>query len=130
LGMTFYYLLAGKPPFADGSLHQKIIWHQVREPASVSSLRTDVPPSMLAALKHMIAKEPAQRYQTPAEVAYALARWLEAPMNAPPADEMPELSRACLGCAPGSAPGSPSSAATKEAVPLAPPTQRRARDQR
>ena len=32
LGMTFYYLLAGTAPFAHGTLNQKLIWHQLRQP--------------------------------------------------------------------------------------------------
>src|SRR5207245_1135052 len=33
LGATFYYLLTGKAPFAEGTLNQKLLWHQMRQPA-------------------------------------------------------------------------------------------------
>src|SRR5262249_17856942 len=28
LGMTFYFLLTGKAPYAEGTLDQKLVWHQ------------------------------------------------------------------------------------------------------
>jgi serine/threonine protein kinase len=33
LGATFYSLLTGHPPFPDGTVAQKLMWHQTREPA-------------------------------------------------------------------------------------------------
>ena len=32
LGATFYYCLTGRTPFADGTVAQKLIWHQTRQP--------------------------------------------------------------------------------------------------
>src|SRR5262249_26826153 len=32
LGCTFYFMLAGKPPFPEGTLAQKLLWHQQVEP--------------------------------------------------------------------------------------------------
>src|SRR5206468_3138222 len=43
LGATFYYLLTGAPPFPEGSVAQKLIWHQNREPRPIKSLRPEVP---------------------------------------------------------------------------------------
>src|SRR5262249_29105231 len=77
LGMTFYYLLAGKAPFAEGTLNQKLIWHQVRQPHPLPALRPSVPPELLAVLERMIAKDPGERFQTPLEAAHALAPWAE-----------------------------------------------------
>src|SRR5262249_47305601 len=43
LGGTFYFLLVGQPPFGEGSLPQKLIWHQLRDPAPLRERRPDVP---------------------------------------------------------------------------------------
>src|SRR5262249_40385535 len=32
LGATFYFLLAGRPPFPEGQVAQKVGWHQTRPP--------------------------------------------------------------------------------------------------
>ena len=34
LGATFYFLLTGSPPFPEGSVAQKLIWHQNRHRAT------------------------------------------------------------------------------------------------
>ncbi len=96
LGGTLYYLLVGKSPFQDGTMPQKMIWHQVRHPKSVRSLRSDVPEGLVRVLDRMIAKEPERRYQTPAEVAAALAPLITTPVPLPTSEEMPPLISAGL----------------------------------
>ncbi len=39
LGCTFYHLLAGQPPFPDGSLTEKLLKHQQAEPEPLGRLR-------------------------------------------------------------------------------------------
>jgi tRNA A-37 threonylcarbamoyl transferase component Bud32 len=73
LGCTLYCLLAGKPPFADGTAMQKILGHLEREPQPLLELRPEVPEKLAAVVARMMAKDPAQRYQKPVEVAQALA---------------------------------------------------------
>ncbi len=73
LGCTLYHLLAGRPPFPEGTLLQKLLAHQERTPRPLAELRGDVPVRLVAVLERMLAKDAAQRYQTPAEVATALA---------------------------------------------------------
>ncbi|MCS7046691.1 MAG: serine/threonine protein kinase [Gemmataceae bacterium] len=89
LGGTLYYLLVGKCPFQDGTNAQKLIWHQVRQPKPVTRFRSDVPHDLLAILDKMMAKEPCRRYQTPAEVAAALAPLTKEPCPPPSPEEMP-----------------------------------------
>src|SRR3954466_3599267 len=43
LGATFYYLLTGSAPFPEGSVAQKLIWHQNRQPRPVKEMRPVVP---------------------------------------------------------------------------------------
>src|SRR5262249_23283928 len=47
--------------------------HQEQEPAPLRSHRDDIPAALEAVVRRMLAKDPARRYQTPAEVAAALA---------------------------------------------------------
>jgi serine/threonine protein kinase len=90
LGVTFYFVLTGQTPFPEGTMAQKLLWHQLREPRPVTDLRPEVPPELAAVLARMIAKEPADRYQTPAEVVEALRPWTATPIEPPPAEEMPQ----------------------------------------
>jgi WD40 repeat protein len=73
LGCTLYYLLAGRPPFADGTREEKLHAHARQAARPLAEIRPDVPAKLPRILERMMAKDPAQRYQTPAEVAEALA---------------------------------------------------------
>jgi serine/threonine protein kinase len=73
LGCTFYYLLAGQPPFAGGNLAHKVAKHLQAEPPPIEQFRQDLPPRVGLVLRRMLAKRAEDRYQTPAEVAQALA---------------------------------------------------------
>ena len=48
LGATFYFLLAGRAPFADGTLNQKLLWHQMKAPPPLRRLRPEVSEAMAA----------------------------------------------------------------------------------
>jgi serine/threonine protein kinase len=77
LGCTFYHLLAGAPPFPGGSALQKI-HHQIsKEPPGVELIRSEVPAPVAGIIRRMMAKNPEDRYQAPAEVAEALAPFCE-----------------------------------------------------
>ena len=65
LGCTLYFMLTGRPPFPDGTVLQKLLQHQAEEPADAQSLRPDLPDELFKILRRMLAKSPAQRYQTP-----------------------------------------------------------------
>jgi eukaryotic-like serine/threonine-protein kinase len=71
LGCTFYYLLTGEVPFPGGTATEKMLRH-ARETVPLPK-RTGVPQGVLEILARMTARKPDQRYQTPAEVAAALA---------------------------------------------------------
>ncbi|MGL4549623.1 MAG: serine/threonine-protein kinase [Gemmataceae bacterium] len=75
LGATFYALLTGGPPFGTGVVAQKLLSHLIQDARPVRSLRPEVPTAVAAVLRRMMAKDPAARYQTPAEVAEALSEW-------------------------------------------------------
>jgi serine/threonine protein kinase len=118
LGATFYFCLTGKTPFSEGTVAQKLIWHQTRQPKSIRSIRPEVPEGVAAIVEKMMAKEAAQRYQTPQEVMAALEPWTQTPIGPPPADEMPRLSPAAMGGAvPETATGMPGFAPTASPTP-------------
>jgi serine/threonine protein kinase len=100
LGMTFYFLLAGRPPFKDGTVAQKLVSHQMHEPTPIRELRPEVSEELAAVLAKMTAKEPARRYQTPGEAAQALAPFTQTAVAPPAEAEMRRLSPAALGLGP------------------------------
>src|SRR4051812_121855 len=111
LGATFYYLLTGSQPFPEGSVAQKLIWHQSREPKPVRELRPEVPEEVAAVVRKMMAKTVAERYQKPNEVMTDLASWVATPIPPPSEKELPKLSPAVarapasmVGTAPRSGP--------------------------
>jgi serine/threonine protein kinase len=97
LGATFYFCLTGKTPFSEGTVAQKLIWHQTRQPKPIRSIRPEVPASVIAVVDKMMAKEAGQRYQTPRELMEALQPWMETQIPPPPAEEMPRLCAAATG---------------------------------
>jgi eukaryotic-like serine/threonine-protein kinase len=95
LGATFYFMLTGRPPFNEGTIAQKLIWHQTRNPEPIREIRPEVPEGVAAIIEKMMAKEPDQRFLSPAELADALEPWvLQTPIDPPPEREMPQLSAA------------------------------------
>src|SRR5262249_44164542 len=73
LGCTLYHLLVGEPPFPEGAPLHKLLHHKTRQPKLLTELRGDVPAELAQIVDRMLAKDPAQRHQTPAEVAQDLA---------------------------------------------------------
>jgi serine/threonine protein kinase len=94
LGGTFYYLLTGSPPFPEGTIAQKLLWHQTRETRPIRSIRPDVPEALASIIETMMRKDPARRYQTPADVLTALAPWVQTPIAPPTEQEIPAISAA------------------------------------
>jgi serine/threonine-protein kinase len=76
LGCTAYFLLTGHPPFPEGSVAQRLVAHQVKQPRPISEERPDAPPELTAIISKMMAKNPEERYQSASEIAAALAAWL------------------------------------------------------
>jgi serine/threonine protein kinase len=95
LGGTFYFLLTCRSPFEEAvNAHHKLIWHLTRRPKPVREFRPEVPEGLCAVVEKMMAKNPWDRYQTPTEVALALADWAKGSIPPPPEHEMPHLSPA------------------------------------
>lgn len=75
LGGVFFFLLIGEPPFARCNVTQKLLAHQMREPPKLKSIRAKLPTGLCAVVDRMLAKDPNERYNTPAEVVAALTPW-------------------------------------------------------
>ncbi len=76
LGCSLYYFLTGHPPFTEGTLTQRLMSHQKDPPPSIYHDRKDAPAGLVNICLKMMAKKPADRYQTCAEVVGALGDWL------------------------------------------------------
>ena len=73
LGCTLFFMLAGRAPFAEGSMVQKLLQHQQDPPPPISAIRPDVPERLAAIMARLMAKDPNDRYQRPAVLAADLA---------------------------------------------------------
>ena len=105
LGCSLYHLLTGQVPFPSGTLAQKLIKHMHHQPQLVESLRPGLPTGLGQVIRRMMAKNPAERYQTPAEAAAALEPFCrELPPGAVPPD-MPSFDPAAQLIAAGNLPG-------------------------
>jgi len=75
LGGTLYKLLSGRAPFSGPkykSHGEKLVGHLRDTPAPIRLLRTDVSAELAAVIERMMAKNPAERFATPADVAAAM----------------------------------------------------------
>jgi serine/threonine protein kinase len=89
LGCTLYCLLAGRPPFVEEMPLNVIMAHVQQEPEPLHRLRPDVPRELSAVVAKTLAKDPRDRYQTPIEVARALAPFARLASKARPSVSAP-----------------------------------------
>jgi RND family efflux transporter MFP subunit len=75
LGCTLYDLLTGRSPIPEGTDRRRVIGPHSGAQRSLMELPADVPRELAQLVDKMLAQDPAQRYQTPAEVAAALSLW-------------------------------------------------------
>ncbi len=76
LGIVLYQMLTGAPPF-DGESAQQILMKQATvEPVPIRQVRNDVPEGLAVVLHRMLAKDPAQRYQTAEDASQAIVHAL------------------------------------------------------
>jgi hypothetical protein len=72
LGCTLYHLIAGRPPFRGNNSWDVCQAHCSMEAEPLNRVRPEAPAAPAAVVATMMAKEPARRFQTPAEAAQAL----------------------------------------------------------
>jgi serine/threonine protein kinase len=76
LGCVLYQMLTGQTPFPDVNPVQKIIKHATERPKPIKTFDRTLPDGLQEILDWMLAKDPAQRYPTPAQAAKALKGFL------------------------------------------------------
>jgi serine/threonine protein kinase len=89
LGATLYFVLAGQAPFGDLPLTRKLLAVHTVEPKPLGDHSPRIPPALSKVVARMMAKDAADRYQTPLEAAHALAPFLPVPIDLPPLDDAP-----------------------------------------
>lgn len=73
LGCTLYHLLTGFPPYPEGTVLQKLLDHQGKEPPDPALRNPDIPVELSAVVQRMMATKPRQRYTTPQDLIAELA---------------------------------------------------------
>jgi serine/threonine protein kinase len=73
LGCTLYVALTAKLPYPMSSSSEKLQGHCYRPAPPIGSIAKDVPAGLISVVEKMMAKRAADRYQTMADVAAALA---------------------------------------------------------
>jgi serine/threonine protein kinase len=75
VGCMIFEMLCGRPPFDGGGNGAMAIMssHLHDAPPVPSSIRPDIPPEVDALILYLLAKDPAQRYQSAADLGLALA---------------------------------------------------------
>jgi serine/threonine-protein kinase len=74
LGAVAFFALTGRPPFTGKVLGQVLAAHRTEPPPRLTDLRPDLPADLAAVVARCLAKDPAQRFPSAAEVGRALAR--------------------------------------------------------
>lgn len=88
LGCTLYFLLTGEPPFVGGTLLDKLHAHKTCTPTPIQLRRPEVSDELAAVLDRMLAKDPADRFARPADLAKALKPIAQAKSVATPTSEL------------------------------------------
>jgi eukaryotic-like serine/threonine-protein kinase len=81
LGCVLYHALAGEPPFADTNLVRQIMRHATQQLRDLRESNAAVTDQLNRVIMKMLAKNPEERYQSPAQAADALKQVLA---NLPP----------------------------------------------
>lgn len=77
LGCTLYYAVTGKVPFPGGTTRDKARAHCELTPADPRTLVSTLPTAFVEVIQAMMAKDPAQRTPTAADVIARLMPWTE-----------------------------------------------------
>ena len=73
-GVTCYHMLSGRPPFRGSTAFEVALQHVQNEAPPLAGVRPDLPPLLCEIVHRMMAKAPADRYQTCRDLLRDLAR--------------------------------------------------------
>ena len=68
LGCTLFFMLTGRPPFAEGNAVNKLIQHREARRPDPRTHQPNVPADMARIVRKLMAARPKNRYQTPADL--------------------------------------------------------------
>ena len=68
LGAVAFFALTARPPFQGKTIGQLLAAHRGEPPPPVTDLRPDVPAELAAIIARCLAKDPADRFQSAAEL--------------------------------------------------------------
>jgi serine/threonine protein kinase len=74
LGCTLYHMVAGRPPFSEGSLPERLLQRLDRDPPDVRQFNPQLSADLAKILDHMLARNPEDRYQATEEILADLNR--------------------------------------------------------
>jgi serine/threonine protein kinase len=94
LGCCFFHALTGDAPFDGENPKEVLNARLLSEPPNPKAVNTRLPDDLCAVVRKMMARDPAHRYQTPAELLDSLRRLTFAPS---PAVRPPQTARARAG---------------------------------
>ena len=72
LGATAYHLLAGRPPFSASSALAVVVAHVKQPLPPLASLRPDLPAGLCGIVERLLAKNPADRFDSPQSLLHAV----------------------------------------------------------
>jgi formylglycine-generating enzyme required for sulfatase activity/serine/threonine protein kinase len=108
LGCTLYHLLAGEPPFKGKTMYAILFAQDAGHMRPLREARPEVPEALAQIVARMMARNPAERFRQPGDVAAALVPFIKTESSA----EVPRI-----------APKPARSAAPPQSVPPTLPTQ-------
>jgi len=77
LGVTFFEMLAGKPPFDGKDFATLALLHQTASPPSLQPLNPEVPDTLDQIIQKVLSKEPSARYRTADQFGRVLKSFLD-----------------------------------------------------
>jgi serine/threonine-protein kinase len=120
LGCVLYYCLTGGYPFPEGSAVEKMMAHQMKQPAPITGANPDVPAALVAVVERLMQKAPEARFGTLAEVIEALRPLATGGTTAAPAAPKPRPAAPRAAAAAAAARHEAKPAAAESAAPARP----------
>jgi serine/threonine protein kinase len=96
LGAVLFHLLTGEPVFPDSNVISQMIRHTTEEPRPLRQFTPGLPDALQQLVNSLLAKDPAQRFPTPARAAEAFRAFLMSGAEALPSPESSAPMRAYL----------------------------------